>query len=361
MNTEFWKNKKVLITGHTGFKGSWLSLWLAKEGAWVTGLGLEPPTSPNLFELAQVSNCIEDIRGEIRDFEWVQKVVEQTRPEIIFHLAAQPLVRESYRNPVETFETNIMGTIHLLDAVRQVGGVRAIVNVTTDKCYENQEWNWGYRENDTLGGYDPYSSSKACSELATMAYRNSFFHVDNYNNHGTAIATARAGNVIGGGDFARERLVPDFIRAAIQKEKIIVRNPQAVRPWQHVLEPLNGYLMLAEKLYTHGIEYASAWNFGPRDEDIQTVEWIIKQLSSFWDEPITYQLEPQAHFHESNLLRLDCSKARTQLGWKPKWELQTALEKTIQWVKAYTHSENIQAVCMDQIHQYKHLGETENG
>ncbi|MHB8172752.1 MAG: CDP-glucose 4,6-dehydratase [Thermincolia bacterium] len=354
MNREFWQGKRVLITGHTGFKGAWLSLWLDLLGAKVTGFALEPPTHPSLFELAGVAECVKDIRGDIRNRELMQKTVSHIHPEIIFHLAAQPLVRESYRFPVETYETNVMGTVNLLEAVRQTKGVRAVVNITTDKCYENREWIWGYRENEALGGYDPYSSSKACSELVTAAYRNSYFYPENYASHGTAIATARAGNVIGGGDFAKERLIPDVMRAFFMHgEPLVIRNPDAVRPWQHVLEPLFGYLLLAQKLYTGGPEFASAWNFGPEDGDMQTVEWIAAQLCGGWEEAAaTFMVSRDAQFHEANLLRLDCSKARHVLGWHPKWGLSTALEKTIEWFRAYSLSQNMKTACVEQILNY---------
>ena len=269
MNPAFWKGKRILLTGHTGFKGSWLSLWLQSMGAPVVGYALAPPTNPSLFEVAEVGRGMTSVIGDIRDLEHLCAVFAEHKPEIVIHMAAQPLVRYSYIEPVETYSTNVMGTVNLLEAVRGTDSVKAVVNVTSDKCYENREWVWNYRENEAMGGYDPYSNSKGCAELVTAAYRNSYFHSEKYKEHGVALASGRAGNVIGGGDWAGDRLIPDIMRAITQNLAVNIRNPHAIRPWQHVLEPLSGYLMLAQKLYEEGAAYAEGWNFGPSDEDAQ--------------------------------------------------------------------------------------------
>ena len=348
----FWQGKRVLVTGHTGFKGAWLSLWLTQLGAKVTGYALQPPTNPSLFELCGLNQDMVSHIGDVRDYGKLLTVMKTARPDIILHLAAQPLVRESYANPVETYATNVMGTIHLLEAVRQVKSVRAVVNVTTDKCYENKEWVWGYRENEPMGGYDPYSNSKACSELVTSAFRDSFFNPQNYEQHGVAIATARAGNVIGGGDWAADRLIPDFIRAIEANEKIRIRNPRAIRPWQHVLEPLSGYLMLAERLYKEGTVFAEGWNLGPEDSDAKPVEWIVKKLCQLWGEGAAYAIDNGEHPHEANYLKLDCSKAKTRLKWQPRWYLQEALERIVEWNKAYRAQQDMKDICLTQIADY---------
>jgi CDP-glucose 4,6-dehydratase len=347
-----YKNRKVLITGHTGFKGSWLSLMLHQLDSDVYGYALEPPTDPSLFNEAKIGELITSFIGDIRDLDHLQKVFHQVQPEIVIHMAAQPLVRESYKIPVETYSTNVMGTVHLLEACRNTPAVKAIVNVTTDKCYENQEWHWGYRENEPLGGYDPYSNSKGCSELVTSAYRNSYFNPQEYEKHGIAVASARAGNVIGGGDWANDRLIPDFIRAISKGEKVKIRSPYAIRPWQHVLEPLNGYLTLAAKLFTDGAAYAQAWNFGPDDNDAQNVEWITKTICEMWGEGASFAIDTNPQPHEANFLKLDCSKAKAELGWVPKWNNGTALKTIVEWNKAYLKGENIREVTVNQINQY---------
>lgn len=347
----FWQSKKVFLTGHTGFKGSWLSLWLHSMGAKVTGYALNPPTQPALFELCNIEQLINSTIGDIRDQHTLEKAVLKTNPDIVIHMAAQPLVRDSYKDPVETYATNIMGTVYLLEAIRKCKNVRAVVNVTTDKCYENQEWVWGYRENEPLGGHDPYSSSKACSEMVTTAYRKSFFHPEQYEKHGVAIASDRAGNVIGGGDWAKDRLIPDCIRALLKKEKIIIRSPQAIRPWQHVLEPLSGYLELAEKLYT-SCEFAEAWNFGPDDQDAKPVEWIVKRLCDKWGNEASYAIDKGEHLHEANYLKLDCSKAKEKLGWQPQWNLEKVLDSIIEWAAAYKENKDLQKICLQQIEEY---------
>lgn len=355
----FWKNKRVFITGHTGFKGSWLCLWLHSLGANITGFSLPPPTNPNLFDLCRIDYLVHSIIGDIRSKESVQEAIMLAKPDIVIHMAAQPLVRSSYENPVETYEVNVMGTINLLEAVRMAvrngNAIKAVINVTTDKCYENKEWAWGYREQDALGGFDPYSNSKACSELVTMSYRNSFFNPTAYGAHGVGLASARAGNVIGGGDWASDRLIPDFIRALLGGTKLKIRNPGAIRPWQHVLEPLGGYLLLAQKLSGDGKLYSQSWNFGPSDEDAKTVEWIVGKLSAKWGGNAVHEIEPDDKWHEAHYLKLDCSKARNELGWKPKWNLEHTLDRIIEWTRAYEKKQNLRAVCLTQIEQYSSL------
>lgn len=352
INNQFWNGKKVFITGHTGFKGSWLCLWLNSMGAEITGYALEPSTSPNLFELCKIDHLVRNnVIADIRDFDQLSSAMQLAQPEIVIHMAAQPLVRYSYNKPVETYEINVMGTVNLLEAVRNCQSVVSLINVTTDKCYENKEWHWGYRENEPLGGHDPYSSSKACSELVTNAYRSSFLNSHNANRK-IAVASARAGNVIGGGDWAAERLVPDIIRSILGDEKIVIRNPHSIRPWQHVLEPLSGYLLLAEKLYLHGEKYASAWNFGPSDKDAKPVEWIVKQFCEKW-EGMSYIIDSNEHLHEAQYLKLDCSRASSELDWHPRWELSQAIDKIIEFTSAYKNGENLIEVCLKQITQYQ--------
>ncbi|WP_049762617.1 CDP-glucose 4,6-dehydratase [Citrifermentans bemidjiense] len=348
----FWRGKKVFLTGHTGFKGGWLSLWLSMLGAQVTGYALTPPTVPSLFELCRVGETVDSVIGDVRDAEKLAAALKAAAPEIVIHMAAQPLVRDSYLNPVETYGINVMGTVHLLDAVRRCQGVKAVVNVTTDKCYENREWIWGYRENEPMGGYDPYSNSKGCSELVTSAYRNSFFNPASYQSHGVAVATARAGNVIGGGDWAADRLVPDAIGALMRGEPIRIRNPHAIRPWQHVLEPLSGYLLLAQRLYEEGPRFASAWNFGPSDDDAKPVEWIVRNLCAVWGGDPSYQVDDGEHPHEAHYLKLDCSKACSELAWQPRWKLEEALERIVDWTRAYLNDEDLREVCFQQITAY---------
>lgn len=354
----FFRGKKVFITGHTGFKGSWLCLWLHKLGAEVHGYALEPPTTPSLFELTNVITLLETHRiADIRDASTLADALQQAQPEIVIHMAAQPLVRDSYKIPVETYATNVMGTVHLLEAVRGCTSVRAVVNVTTDKCYENREWVWGYRENEPMGGFDPYSNSKGCSELVTAAYRNSFFNSQHLNSstpqHGAAVATARAGNVIGGGDWATDRLIPDCISALLAGEPIRIRNPHAIRPWQHVLEPLSGYLALAQRLYESGAEYAEGWNFGPADDDAKPVEWIVQRMCELRGNGARYEIDAGDHPHEAHYLKLDCSKARMRLGWQPRWNLEKALHSIIEWVNVYSSAGDLRDICLKQIDEYK--------
>jgi len=347
-----YKGRKVLVTGHTGFKGSWLCLMLNKLGAEVYGYALPPPTNPSLFVEANIEEIMTSYIGDIRDYELLLKTLLEVRPEIVIHMAAQPIVRESYRNPRETFEINVMGTVNLFDAIRQVNSVKAILNVTTDKCYENKEWHWGYRENEPMGGYDPYSNSKGCSELVTASFRNSFFNPAKYGDHGVALATARAGNVIGGGDWANDRLIPDFIRSISIGEKVKIRSPYAIRPWQHLLEPLTGYLTLCEKLFTNGPTFAEAWNFGPEDKDAKNVEWITQTICELWGDNAEFEIDKNPQPHEANYLKLDCSKAKAELGWIPKWDIENTLKSIVVWNKSFIAGDNIRIVTENQIDEY---------
>lgn len=352
MNHSFWAGKRVFLTGHTGFKGSWLSLWLQSLGAELTGFALAPPTQPSLFEEADVAEGMTSFIGDIRDLPALQQALQRAKPEIVIHMAAQALVRYSYDNPVETYATNVMGTVHLLEAVRHSPGVKAMVIVTSDKCYENREWIWGYRENEPMGGYDPYSNSKGCAELVIAAYRNSYFNPAKHGEHGLAIASGRAGNVIGGGDWAADRLIPDILRAIEAAQPVQIRSPHAIRPWQHVLEPLSGYLELAEKLYTEGPVYAEGWNFGPNDEEAKPVEWIVEQLTTQWGEGASWQVDSKPQPHEAHYLKLDCSKAKARLDWHPRWDLATSLESIIQWHKAMRAGSDMKMFTCKQIAAY---------
>ncbi len=346
---DFYCGKKVMITGHTGFKGSWLALWLKHLGADVSGYALHSPTNPSIFDLCHTSKGMTSIYGDIRDFRHLHSTIQEVQPEIIFHMAAQSLVRRSYIEPVETYSTNIMGTVHLLETVRQSSSVKAVIIVSSDKCYENREWVWGYRENDIPGGDDPYSSSKGCCELITAAYQRSYFNPSAYNNHGLALASVRAGNVIGGGDWAEDRLIPDCIRKLSQKQPIIIRSPGAVRPWQHVLEPLSGYLLIGRELYLKGESFSGAWNFGPDYDDAQPVSWIVSSLITLWGNETAWKIDENSHPHEANILKLDCSKAKTVLNWKPNWNLEQALEKTASWYKSYFNQADMLKVTLEQI------------
>jgi CDP-glucose 4,6-dehydratase len=353
VTADFWAGKKVLITGHTGFKGGWLSLWLQSLGAKVVGYARAPSTNPNLFEAAGVGRGMASVIGDVADLASIKAVVAEHAPQIVFHMAAQALVRASYESPIETYATNVMGTAHLLEAVRTTGGVKVVVSVTSDKCYDNREWTWGYRENEALGGHDPYSSSKGCAELVTAAYRNSFFPPKDYARHGVAVASARAGNVIGGGDWAEDRLVPDFIRAVTRSEPMMVRNPAAVRPWQHVLEPLHGYLLLAEKLWSDGPRYGEAWNFGPDDESAKSVETVVKTLAATWGPEASWRTDASGvQPHEANYLKLDCSKAKAKLGWHPRWDLEMALDATAQWYRAHQAAQDMKRFTLEQVRSY---------
>ena len=353
MTPDFWQGRRVFLTGHTGFKGSWLSLWLQSLGAAVTGFALRPPTDPNLFDEALVGQGMRSIIGDIRDPGILQEAMQECRPDIVIHMAAQPLVRYSYLNPVETYATNVMGTVHLLEAVRSTPGVKAVVNITTDKCYENREWAWGYRENEPMGGYDPYSNSKGCAELITSAYRSSFFNSSAYKEHGVAIASVRAGNVIGGGDWAHDRLIPDILAAFEAGRPVTIRNPNSVRPWQHVLEPLRGYLTLAEKLVAYGPEYAEGWNFGPSDEDVRSVGWIVEELASLWGQGASWQQDEGEHPHEATYLKLDISKARGRLNWHPSLRLANALQMITEWNRQRLAAADVRQLTLNQIRHYQ--------
>jgi CDP-glucose 4,6-dehydratase len=343
INPKFWKNKKVLITGHTGFKGGWLSLYLQHLGANIIGVSLDPPTNPSFYQKAEVSFGITSLRQDIRNGEKIKKIFHKHQPEIVFHLAAQSLVRYSYKHPIETFETNIMGTAHVLEAIRSIDTVLASILVTTDKCYKNQEWYWGYREIDPMGGHDPYSSSKGASELLINSYKDSFL---------PRIASVRAGNVVGGGDWAEDRLIPDIVRAFHENKKLEIRNPHSIRPWQHVLEPLTGYIQLAEKLAINPTKYAQAWNFGPNDEDARSVKWIVEQMAKQWGADANWLVDESNQPHEANYLKLDCSKAHIELNWHPKWRLQTTLQKVVSWHKKEANRNNMRKTSIEQIEEY---------
>lgn len=349
MNRDFWKNKKVFITGHTGFKGSWMSIWLHSMGAKVYGYSLPAPTTPSLFHEAEVEKLVHHTVGNICDYEKLLASLQEAQPDIVLHMAAQPLVRESYINPIETYATNVMGTVHILEALRHTPSVKSTVIITTDKCYENFEHDAGYAEHDPMGGHDPYSSSKGCAELVTSAMRRSFFF-----NSKNAIASARAGNVIGGGDWAVDRLIPDFIRSFSKHEAVKIRNPHAIRPWQHVMEPLSGYLKLAEKLYTHGHEYSSAWNFGPYEEDARNVSYIADKLVELWGGDSQWQLDGDCHPHEAKYLKLKINKAVKHLGWTPKFNIDETLKFTCDWYQNfYKNKSNAYTVTIEQISAYE--------
>lgn len=355
MSAAFWRGRSVLVTGHTGFKGGWLCLWLKGMGARVTGYSLPAATPPNLFEVAGVADGIQSLIHDVRDFATLRDAVAASRPQVVFHLAAQPLVRRSYEDPRETYETNVMGTVNVLEAIRQVGGVRAIVIVTSDKCYENREWLWGYRENEPMGGHDPYSNSKGCAELVTAAFRSSYFNPADHSRHGVGVASARAGNVVGGGDWSQDRLIPDMIRAFHAGKSAGIRSPDSIRPWQHVLEPLQGYLSLAERLYESGPEFSSAWNFGPGDEESKTVSWVADQLLRLWEGGTPWHVESGPKVYEASYLKLDSSKAHSLLGWRPRLMLGQALESLVDWHKAYSARQDMKGFTMRQIEKYAKL------
>ena len=351
----FYRGKKILITGHTGFKGSWLSIWLSELGANVIGYALEHPTIPSLFEICNLEERVISLIGDIRNLKTLRDVFDEYQPEIVFHMAAQSLVRYSYREPVETYETNIMGTVNLLEASRHNSSVRAIVNVTSDKCYENREGFWNYSENDPMGGYDPYSSSKGCAELITTAYIKSYFNPDEYERHGASLASVRAGNVVGGGDWAEDRLIPDCIKALMENTPIVIRYPDAVRPWQHVLDPLFGYLLLAQYLYQDGPAFSGAWNFGPDYENDKAVRWLVEHITKKWGNNASWTVDCSNHPYEANYLKVDCSKAKSKLGWNSNWNLKLVVEKTVDWYKAYRNHEDMLNVTIDQIQNYEKI------
>ena len=343
---DFYKGKKVFITGHTGFKGSWLCKLLANAGADVTGYSLNPPTSPSLFEIANIESDVKSVIGDIRDFDSLKKAFDEAQPEIVLHLAAQPIVRDSYKMPAYTYETNVMGTVNILECVRQLNCVKSFLNVTTDKVYENREWQWGYRENEPLDGFDPYSNSKSCSELVTHSYKNSFFA-----DGRTAISTARAGNVIGGGDFAADRIVPDCVRAIADGKKIAVRNPHSTRPYQHVLEPLGAYLMIAGSQYEDASR-AGAYNVGPGDDDCITTGTLANLFCEAWGEGASWENLCQGGPHEANFLKLDCSRIRSTFGWKPHWQVKEAISQTVKWYQAWLGGDDMAAFTDRQIEEY---------
>jgi CDP-glucose 4,6-dehydratase len=343
----FWSGRRVLVTGHTGFKGAWLCLWLAELGARVSGFAHAAPDGPSLYAQAGVEQDVESVTGDVRDTNAVAAAVARLEPEIVIHMAAQAFVRRSFTDPVGTYATNVMGTVNVLDAVRRSDGVRAVVVVSSDKCYENREWVWGYRESDPMGGHDPYSSSKGATELVTAAYRASFFDVPD----APAVASARGGNVIGGGDWSEDRLLPDAFRAALAGEPIRVRNPEAVRPWQHVLNPLSGYLLVAERAWADR-DCARGWNFGPADDDARPVRWIVERVDALWDAPLRWEVDPGPHPHEAQWLKLDSSLARARLGWRPRWGLADGLQRTVAWHQAHRDGADVRETTLEQIRAF---------
>ncbi|MGQ0790627.1 MAG: CDP-glucose 4,6-dehydratase [Nitrosopumilaceae archaeon] len=355
MNLDFWKNKKILLTGHTGFKGSWLSLWLQKLGTDLIGYSNSVPTIPSLFELTNLKDGMTSLIGDVRDLHQLNDAIKEFRPEIVIHMAAQSLVRKSYQNPLETYSTNIMGVANILEAVRTANNIRVCMIVTSDKCYDNKGLERGYNEDDSMGGYDPYSSSKGCAELVTNSFRNSFFNTSKFNEYKTTIASVRAGNVIGGGDWASDRLIPDIMNGVFQNKTVRIRNPDSMRPWQFVLEPLYGYLMLIEKLWDDGPLYSGAWNFGPDYNDVKPVLWIVDTISQLLGKNISWELDDQNSLHEAKSLLLDCTKAKTKLGWKPKTDLRLALQLVIDWYKKLENKVDVREFTEQQIKYYHSL------
>jgi len=346
IDQDFWQGKRVFLTGHTGFKGSWLSLWLTSLGATVKGYALSPPTIPSLFNEAKIDSIIDSQIGDIRDQDTLHNSMTIFNPDVLIHMAAQPLVRHSYNAPIETYEVNVIGTAKVLEVARSCINLKAIVNITTDKCYENDGRSQGYKESDPMGGYDPYSSSKGCAELVASAYRRSFLQ-----DQGIGVASVRVGNVIGGGDWANDRLIPDILRSFEKNEPVVIRNPKATRPWQHVLEPLSGYLILAQKLYEDQKKYAEGWNFGPNEQDVKPVDWILDKMISKWPNS-SWELDQNSNPHEASFLKLDITKAESKLGWQPVWELSHTLEKIIGWHRAWLDKEDMQAICLAEIEEY---------
>ncbi len=355
LNRSFWKDRRVFLTGHTGFKGSWLSLWLDALGANVTGYALDPPTQPSLFKQAEVADAVHSICADIRDFSRLKSTIAECRPDVVIHMAAQSVVRRGYEDPIETYSSNVMGTVNLLEALRQLGQSFVVVNVTSDKCYENKEWVWGYRENEPMGGHDPYSNSKACAEMVTSTFRNSYFSSENFKELKVAIASARAGNVIGGGDWTSDQLIPDLMRAFLKGQPCLIRNPSAVRPWQFVLEPLRGYLLLAERLAENGGLFATAWNFGPAEADARSVSWIADELARLWGSSTSWRKDAGMHPHESHYLKLDSSKARVNLDWHPVLPLSQSLEWIVEWYRAFQAGDDLRHLTRTQITRYEAL------
>lgn len=352
INPKFWNGKRVLVTGHTGFKGGWLSLWLSALNAEILGFSLPPANEPNLYTEAQVGKVTESHYGSVFDYSAVLDTFQRFQPEIVFHLAAQPLVNLSYQDPVGTYAVNVMGTVHILEAVRHTQSVRTVVNITSDKCYENREWIWGYRESEPMGGHDPYSSSKGCAELVTSAYRNSFLMPPGTSGQKIGIASARAGNVIGGGDWTEGRLLPDLLKTFSRGKAAIIRRPEAIRPWQHVLEPICGYLQLAERLWADPQNFSDGWNFGPSDRDAQPVRYVVEHVAKLWGGNANWEIQPSPEYHEAGILKLDCAKAAMKLDWHPAWDLETALKATVEWHRAYTSGMNMRTFTQKQIDCY---------
>jgi len=351
----FWRGRKVFLTGHTGFKGSWLTLWLDALGADVTGYSLDPPTDPSLFSQANLAGCLHSIRGDIRDFQQLKSAMAECRPDVVLHMAAQSVVRSGYDDPIETYSTNVMGTVHVFEALRQLKLPSVVVNVTSDKCYLNREWAWGYREDEPMGGRDPYSNSKGCAELVTTAYRESFFSPAAIDRHGVALGSARAGNAIGGGDWTANQLIPDLVRAFLAGKPCLIRSPSAIRPWQFVLEPLHGYLTLAERLAQDGPRFAGGWNFGPAEADAKPVSWIADTLVRSWGNGASWQRDAGEHPREANFLKLDASMARSQLDWQPRLPLQQALEWIVEWYRGVQAGTDARLMTRTQIDRYEAL------
>jgi len=351
----FWNGKTVFLTGHTGFKGGWLALWLHSLGAKVSGYALPPSTDPSLYELLHLHSLVNSVLGDVRDFQGLKRALNTAAPEVVFHLAAQPLVRASYQEPVETYGSNVMGTVHLLEAVRSTPSVRAVLIVTSDKCYENQEWLWGYRENDRLGGHDPYSNSKACAELVTQAYTDSFFAPQRHGEHRVAVASARAGNVIGGGDWSQDRLLPDAMRAFVSSEPLSIRSPHAIRPWQHVLDPLWGYMLLAERLCVEGTRFNGPWNFGPASEGMASVKTVVDLAAAAWDQPTRVVIDTRTAPHEAGLLMIDATKSQQQLGWKPAFALAKAVQMVVAFTRAWHQGADLREHCLSNINDFTAL------
>jgi len=354
MNQKFWKGKKVLLTGHTGFKGGWLSLWLQKLNVKLVGYSKSIPTKPSFFKSAKVEHGITSIFGDVCDYKNLNKVIRKSAPEIVIHMAAQSILRESYKDPLETYSTNVMGTVNLLESIRHTKNVRVVIIVTSDKCYQIKPLSRGYKEDDPMGGYDPYSSSKGCAELVTSSFRNSFFNPDDYQSHKVAVASCRAGNVIGGGDWAKDRLIPDIVRGIINKKNVVIRKPKAIRPWQFVLEPLYGYLILAEKLWHAGPEFSEGWNFGP-NKNSKTVQWITEKISDLWGGKVLWELDAQKNLHEERYLKLDSKKAQSKLEWGSKMNISVGLEWTIDWYKQYQNKANMRKFSEKQIENYMNI------
>jgi len=355
LSRSFWKGRNVFVTGHTGFKGSWLALWLNSLGAKVTGYALDPPTQPNLFEQAGVVSAVNSICGDIRDLSQLKAALDQCHPDVVIHMAAQSVVRRGYEDPIETYSTNVIGTVHLLEALRQLARPCAVVNVTSDKCYENREFLWGYRENEPMGGHDPYSNSKGCAELVTSAYRDSYFPPAFLEHHGIALASARAGNAVGGGDWTCNQLIPDLMRAFLVGKPCLIRSPGAIRPWQFVLEPVGGYLLLAEKLSDQGAKFASGWNFGPADDDAKPVSWIADVLVRSWGNQASWTRDNEEHPHEANFLKLDASKAKACLNWHPVLPLGQALNWIVEWYRGFQAGTDLRRLTSTQIERYEAL------